>query len=261
LSSPSIVALIPARAGSERVPKKNVRLLGSHPLLAYSIASAQESGIFSRIVCSTDSEDIAAVAEHYGASIKMRPEQYATSTSPDIEWIRNVMAKVKWWGEENDAFAILRPTSPFRTAEMIRCGWKMLQDDSEADSIRAVEKCSQHPYKMWTLTNDGLSKDNRLKPLHPAPKGEHPWHSTQYQWLPEIYVQNTSLEIAWTRVLEGDQAQAGNVIMPFFTQGNEGLVIDYERDFRIAEEIAALGGKLPEVKQAPYEQAKMAKAI
>jgi len=233
MPNPSIVALIPARAESKRVPGKNTRLLGGHPLLAWSIATARESGIFGEIVVSTESAEIADMAERYGAYTIERPAAFATDTSPDIEWVRHAMATVDY-----AAFAILRPTSPFRTAETIRFAWTMLQGDTaHADSIRAVEKCGQHPYKMWTVNK----QRDRIIPLHPAARGEHPWHSSQYQALPEIYVQNSSLEIAWTRVLDGDQAQAGNIVMPFFTDGYEGLAIDYPRDFEYAELLLSQG--------------------
>ncbi len=74
--------------GSERVPQKNVRPLAGHPLLAYAIETALQSGCFERVVVSTDSEEIADVARWYGADVPfLRPAEYATSTSPDIEWL------------------------------------------------------------------------------------------------------------------------------------------------------------------------------
>src|SRR4249920_3201072 len=86
--SPSAVAFIPARLGSKRVPGKNIRALAGHPMLAYTIAPAIESGVFSSVIVSTDSEEIAAIARHYGAEVPfLRPAEYATATSPDIEWI------------------------------------------------------------------------------------------------------------------------------------------------------------------------------
>jgi CMP-N-acetylneuraminic acid synthetase len=84
---PSAVALIGARGGSERVPGKNVRPLAGHPLLAYAIETARQSGVFERVVVSTDSEPIAKVARWYGADVPfLRPAEYATATSPDIDW-------------------------------------------------------------------------------------------------------------------------------------------------------------------------------
>ena len=82
---PSSVALIPARVGSKRVPGKNVRLLQGHPMLAYTIASAIESGVFDSVIVSTDSEDIAKISRHYGAEVPfLRPTKFAGDTSPDI---------------------------------------------------------------------------------------------------------------------------------------------------------------------------------
>ena len=109
---PSAIALIGARAGSERVPGKNVRRLAGHPLLAYAIETARQSEVFDRIVVSTDSERIAQVARWYGADVPfLRPEEYSTSTSPDIEWIAWTLPQLE---ERYDLFAIVRATNPFR---------------------------------------------------------------------------------------------------------------------------------------------------
>src|SRR5215218_11201575 len=107
----SAVALIPARAGSERVPGKNVRELAGHPLIAYSIAAARQSGVFNAILVSTDSPDIAAVAERYGAEVPgLRPPEMATATSPDIDWVEDVLGLLRAEGRTFDVFSILRPT-------------------------------------------------------------------------------------------------------------------------------------------------------
>jgi CMP-N,N'-diacetyllegionaminic acid synthase len=238
--SPSAVALIPARAGSERVPGKNVRELAGHPLLAYSIAAARESGVFGAILVSTDSEEIAAVARRYGAEVpELRPAELATSTSPDVEWVKLAMA-----GREEQIFGILRPTSPFRTAATIRRAFARLVELGErADSIRAVELVRQHPAKMWILDGD------LMHPLLDQPAQGVPLHSMQYQALPQVHVQNSSLELAWSRVLEGDEPSiAGERVAPFLTEGDEGLTIDYPDDFERAERLAASGAaELPRV--------------
>ena len=85
---PSAVALIPARQGSKRVPGKNIRPLGGHPVIAYTIAAALESGVFETVIVSTDSEETAAIARGYGAEVPfLRPPRFAGDTSPDIEWL------------------------------------------------------------------------------------------------------------------------------------------------------------------------------
>jgi CMP-N,N'-diacetyllegionaminic acid synthase len=230
---PTAVGLVPARSGSERVPGKNVMPLGGHPLIAYSIAAAHESGVFGAVVVSTDSEEIAEVARRYGADVPgLRPVEMSTSTSYDIEWVLHVMRE-----RDEDVFAILRPTSPFRNAQTIRRAFERLVELGEdADSIRAVEPARQHPAKMWTLAGE------LLEPLLPQPEGETPLHSRQYQALPKVYAQNSSLELAWSRVL-GEQVPtiSGSRVAPFFTEGAEGFSIDYPDDIERAERMLAGG--------------------
>ena len=109
------------------------------------------------------------------------------------------------------------------------------------DSLRAVERCKQHPGKMWVVRGGGEGRPKRLLPLLPLVPETQPWHSTPYQALPEIYVQNASLEIAWTRVVFGDRSIAGTVLMPFFTEGYEGFDINDEKDWWYAEHLLAMG--------------------
>ena len=155
---PSLIALVPARAGSERVPHKNIRPLAGHPLLAYAIATALEAGVADRVVVSTDSEEIADVARRYGADVPfLRPPEYATATSPDIEWIRYTVATLP---ERYDLFALIRATNPFRGPDVVRRGLAQLLVTPKADSIRAVELVKQHPGKMWMLDEDGRLGDD-----------------------------------------------------------------------------------------------------
>lgn len=245
----TVVALIPARCGSQRVPGKNVRRLGAHPLLAYTIAAARQSGIFAAVVVSTDSDDYARLAEYYGAEAPFRrPTEFAGPTSPDIDWVRHALETLAAAGRSYDCFSILRPTSPFRSAATIQRAWRMFSADRGADSLRAVEKCAQHPGKMW------VARGGRLLPLLPFATAQQPWHSTPYQALPEIYVQNASLEIARCRVVHAGDSIAGEVVMPFFTQGVEGLDINTPEDWWYAEHLLARAeARLPPVAQAPFE--------
>ena len=245
---PSIVALIPARAGSKRVPDKNIKLLGGHPLLAYSIAAAVESGIFAAVIVSTDSQRYVDVIKHYGAeSPFLRPVEIAGDLSPDIEWVAFTLEQLRADGRTFDCFSILRPTSPFRQASTIARAWQEFLSESGVDSLRAVEKCKQHPGKMWVV------RGRRMLPLMPLSPAEQPWHSSQYQSLPEVYVQNASLEIAWSKVVFEGHSIAGNVQMPFFTEGYEGFDVNLPADWRVAQEMVTSGEvALPSVPQAPY---------
>jgi len=237
------VALVPARAGSLRVPGKNILPLAGHPLIAYTIAAAHESNVFDAVLVSTDSEEIADVARRYGAEVPgLRPAEMATATSPDIEWVLHLME-----GRSEDVFSILRPTSPFRGAATIRRAFdRLVELGDRADSIRAVEVVRQHPGKMWVLEGE------LMRPLLEQPADGTPWHSKQYQSLPKVYVQNSSLEIAWTRVLRGPRPSiAGERVAPFLTEGAEGFSIDYPDDVERAERMVARGeAELPRIAHA-----------
>ncbi len=241
---PSVAALIPARSGSERVRDKNIRPLAGHPLLAYAIASARQAEVFDRVVCSTDSTKIAEVAQRYGADVPfLRPAEFATSTSPDIEWITHALEQLE---EHYDLFAIVRATNPFRGPDVLQRGLQQLLATPEADSIRAVELVKQHPGKMWML------EGKTMRPLLDQSHLDTAWHAGQYQALPQIYVQNSALEIAWTRVVSQTGTREGRVIAPYLTAGYEGFNIDDEEDWDRARRLLDAGdAALPEVHH-PY---------
>jgi N-acylneuraminate cytidylyltransferase len=242
------IALVPARAGSKRVPDKNVAALAGHPLLAYTIAAARASGVFDAVVASTDSERYAMIARHYGAEVPaLRPEAIAGDTSPDVEWVEHMLDTLAAAGRTFDAFSILRPTSPFRQAATIQRAWAAFTEDPGADSLRAVEKCEQHPGKMW------IKRGNRLLPLLPFGPEERPWHSCQYPSLPLVYVQNASLEFAWSRTLRASGTIAGVNIVPFVTEGFEGFDVNQRYDWHLAELLVARGeARLPPIDVRPF---------
>jgi len=246
--TPTCIALIPARSGSIRLPEKNIRRLAGHPLIAYTIASAIKSGIFSEVVVSTDSQEYADIAQYYGAKAPfLRPGEYATSSSADIEWIVYTLNRLKEMGDSYDCFSILRPTSPFRMPETIQRAWDLFLGESGVDSLRAVEPCSQHPGKMWVV------RGKRMYPLLPFGPDCQPWHSSPTQSLPLIYVQNASLEIAWTRVPLENGSISGEVITPFITNGWEGFDINTGYEWHLAEELIRTGEvDLPYISKSPY---------
>ena len=237
---PSVVALIPARSGSERVRDKNIRPLAGHPLLAYAVVVARQAEIFDRIVCSTDSGKIAEVAQRYGADVPfLRPSELATATSPDIGWITHALEQLE---DHYDLFAIVRATNPFRGPRVLRRGLEQLLATPEADSIRAVELVKQHPGKMWVL------EGRTMRPLLEQSHLDVAWHAGQYQALPEVYVQNSALEIAWTRVVSQTGTREGKVVAPYLTQAYEGFNIDDEEDWDRARRLLDDGDvSLPDV--------------
>jgi CMP-N,N'-diacetyllegionaminic acid synthase len=250
VSRPRAVAFVPARAGSERVPHKNVRPLAGHPLIAYAIETARQSGVFERVVVSTDSEEISEVARWYGAEVPfLRPAEYATSTSPDVEWLLYTLERLE---EEYELCAIVRATNPFRGPEAVRRGFQQLHDTPEADSLRAVQLVKQHPGKTWVLEDDRRT----MRPLIDQSHLEVAWHAGQYPALPEVYIQNSALEIMRVRAVLETRTREGRVVAPYVTEGYEGLNVDDEEDWERAERLVETGAaRLPEVGRPPYPHA------
>jgi N-acylneuraminate cytidylyltransferase len=217
-------------------------------MLAYTVRGAIDSGVFDAVVCATDSEQYAKVARHYGAEAPvLRPADISGDKSPDIEWVLWTLSMLKQQGRSYDVFSILRPTNPFRLPGTIRRAWETFVGDPHADSLRAVEKCKQHPGKMWVI------RGKRILPVMPFVNGDTPWHSSQYAALPEIYVQNASLEIAWSRVALETKSIAGEAVIPFVSQGLEGFDINDPEDWLLAEHYLSTGeAHLPVVSQSAY---------
>lgn len=217
-------------------------------MLAYSIRSAIESRVFDAVICATDSAGYADVARHYGAEVPcLRAPTISGDRSPDIEWVIWLLDVLREQGRNYDAFSILRPTSPFRLPTTIRRAWAAFIADPRADSLRAVEKCRQHPGKMWVV------RGNRLLPVLPFTIAGVPWHSSQYAALPEVYAQDASLEIAWTRVPLETKSIAGESVIPFVSEGLEGFDINAPEDWVLAQYYLEQGvAQLPTMSCAQY---------
>lgn len=243
--SPTIVALIPARAGSKRVPGKNTRLLGGVPLIQWTIEAAKSSGIFREIIVSSDSPDTLAMASAAGTRVSVRLPEHATDESPDMAWVAHVLLMYKY-EDRPDAFAILRPTSPFRTAGTIQAAWRVFLNRQPCDSVRAIEPVKQHPLKMWQMGFE----HGEIRPLLAEwawPRGVPeravglPFHSRPTQTLPAVFAQNASLEIAWVKTVINRGSISGDRVMPFITEGYEGINIDTEDDWQRAASLVRDG--------------------
>lgn len=238
----NMVALIPARAGSKRVPGKNTRLLYGKPLLVWSIEAALASGVFDAVMVSTEDAATAVIAMDCGVKVHLREAAHAADDSPDIHWVRAALR----YAEHPNAFAILRPTSPFRTAATIRRAYRQFSHD-EAHSLRAVQPVSEHPGKMWQCYGAGYPIVPLIGAEWPSQgpgllglrtRDETPWHSQPTQTLPTVYIQNASLEMAWSYVIPAFGTISGRKVAPFFTEGDEGFDINTEDDWTRAVAIA-----------------------
>lgn len=227
-----IIALIPARSGSQRIKNKNIVNLHGKPLIGYSVISAKKSLIFDKIFVSTNSKNYAFIAKKFGAEVPfLRPNDISGAESSDYEWVNFTLKKLKKMGENFTHFFILRPTSPFRSHKTIRRAWKIFTNYKGAESLRAIELCKQHPAKIWRL------KNNIILPLFKKKKFGQPMHNLQYKSLPKYYIQNASLEISRVSVLDKYKTITGKKIIPFFTKGIEGFDINHPTDLELAKKI------------------------
>lgn len=130
-------AIIPARGGSKGIPRKNIKLLGGKPLIAYSIEAAKESGCFEHVIVSTEDAEIVEVSRQYGAEVKDRPAELATD---HVHSVYTVLDCIQHYNmAPDDVVCMLLPTSPFRTAEDINNAVKLL--DKSCNSVVSVVKC------------------------------------------------------------------------------------------------------------------------
>src|SRR2546421_11911966 len=135
-----LLALIPGRGGSKGIPRKNVMLVAGQPLVAHSIAQARPSERATRVIVSTDDEEIAAVARRFGAEAPfVRPVAYAADLSPDIDGFRHALR----WLEEHESYrpemvVHLRPTGPARRGELIDRAVDLRAGHANAGALRTV---------------------------------------------------------------------------------------------------------------------------
>jgi CMP-N-acetylneuraminic acid synthetase len=203
-------------------------------VLVYSIQAALESQVFTDVLVSTEDQRTGDIAEAAGARWIWRSPALAQDHTADIAWIRDLLSRL---AVRPESFAILRPTSPFRTAETIRRAYRLFTlPDGTHDSLRAVEPVRQHPGKMWEWAGPG-------HPITPLLRGARsdgvPWHSCPTQTLPRIWVQNSSLEMAYTANVEAHGTIHGRKVLPFFTEGIEGFTLDEPDDWDRAEQLVA----------------------
>ena len=220
-----IVAIIPARGGSKRIPRKNIRLFCGHPIISYPIAAAQASGIFERIIVSTDSQDIADVARKYGAECPFRrPPNLCADSIPLRPVIRHA---VKWVQSHNGpvkAVCIIMPTTPLLTGELLKEGYKVLTR-KEASAVLGVTTFP-HPVQRAL----GLSQNGYLVQMFP----EH-FHLNTND-LPDTY--HDAAQFYWFRINArawlSDKVPPPDAI-PLAIPRIRALDIDTEEDWEFAE--------------------------
>ena len=229
-----IVALIPARGGSKRIPRKNVRLFAGKPLIAWSIELAKECNLIDDVIVSTDDQEIADVARAWGANVPfLRPAEISGDLSTDYEVAKHYLEFCEQSGiVRPDIIVHLRPTYPNRTQNILmKTLQQFLVNCDKYDSLRTVVVNDKPAFKMYTI-----SADNVLTPLfNKIGDVERPYDKPA-QLLPQTMWHNGYIDIFKSSIIKETQSISGNRILPYILDPHEVDDIDTIDEWVAAEQ-------------------------
>lgn len=214
-----VIAIIPARAGSKGLVKKNLALLAGKPLIAWTIEEAKKSTYIDQLIVSTDGEDISQVARDYGAHVPfMRSETLAKDDTAMMEVILDVLDKMP----EYDYVILLQPTSPLRVVQDIDACLELC-DENNAPACVSVSPAKGHPYWMYYFHQKSL-----------IPLVENANNVTRRQDLPPVYQLNGAVYVAKTQWLRDKKTFMTKETLGYNMPKNRSVDIDDEFDFQLA---------------------------
>lgn len=223
-----VLALIPARGGSKRVPRKNVLKLGGLPLIGWSIQAALNSEVCSDVLVSTDDPEIAEIARELGALVPaLRPAALSTDTAGSVDVALHVLNGYEAEHGMVDAVILLQPTSPFRSALAIREAMQLFDSYGGARPVVSVAPVATHPAWSFRLEGEGMA------PLlgWDALRGRS-------QDLEPMWTLNGSIYIVSPTRLRHDLAFVTPDVLPFQMSGvTDNIDIDTWLDWRFAESV------------------------
>lgn len=233
-----ILALIPARGGSKGILRKNIRLFAGYPLIAWSIAAAKQSDLVTRVIVSTDDEEIAAVAREWGAETPfLRPAEFAQDNTTDLPVFEHAL---KWLadveGYRPDVVIQLRPTSPIRPRTMVDDAIRVLANHTDADCVRGVVPAAQNPFKMWRFNGDSKP----LQPLLEVAGIDEPYNAPR-QILPPVYWQTGHIDAILVSTITQKKSLTGDVIYPLLIDPKYTVDIDTLPDWAKYEALVYSG--------------------
>lgn len=222
-----IYTVIPARAGSRGIPKKNIKLLQGKPLLQYSIEYSLKCPLISRTIVSTESEEVALLAKQASAEVPfLRPAELAQDHVPDYPVMRHALeALEKFYKEQIDWIVLLRPTSPFRPPHLIEEAVLLVQKYPEATAVRAVAESKEHPFRQWQTDGSYIVGYEK--------SGNEPYNLPRQQ-LPKMFFQTGDIELVKRQTLL-DGSVSGSRVLPIFIRREDILDLDTLLDWDKAE--------------------------
>ncbi len=234
-----VLAIIPARGGSKGIPRKNIREFAGYPLIAYSIQAALNSKLVTRVIVSTDDEEIALVARQYGAEVPfLRPSEIAQDMTLDLPVFQHVLGELaKTEDYQPDVVVQLRPTSPVRPVTLVDDAVQLLLDHPEVDSVRGIVPSGQNPYKMWKID----PKSGLMQGLLAVKGIEEPYNAPR-QVLPETFWQTGHIDAIRPNVIIQQNSMSGKNILPVMIDPLYTVDIDKPVDWQRAEWLVWYGG-------------------
>ena len=204
-----VFALVTARSGSKGVPDKNLKQIGSHSLLEWSIKSALKSSEVTKVFLSTDSPEYAKLGESFGAIVPfLRPEELASDTAVDLDVIKHFLTEIK---ESPDAIVHIRPTTPLRNPQVINDAViKFMKLKNEITSLRSVHEMSESAYKTFEVSDQGL-----LKPIASVADGDKA--NLPRQAFPKTYQANGYVDVLNPEFILKEHKLHGDKIFAFKT--------------------------------------------
>lgn len=220
----NVVALIPARSGSKGVPHKNIKNLGGHPLIEWSIQACLKSRLIDRVIVSTDSKEYADLAVRLGAEAPfLRPAEIAGDRSTDFDFVVHALDWFAAHGGEPEFLVHMRPTTPYRAPALIDQAIEAFRGETKATALRSVHEMSESAYKTFEIAPAGQLK--RLGADNTALDAAN----NARQQFPATYQANGYVDVLSSRFVRSHGLIHGDWVMPFITPAV--VEVDTEEDF------------------------------
>lgn len=219
-----VLGIIPARGGSKSIPRKNVALLNGRPLISYTIQAARESQFISRLIVSTDDEEIARISAAFGAEVPfMRPKELGQDSTPSIEVVLHALEVLRSeYGYCPDIVVLLQATCPLRNARDIDQAISTYLS-TEADVVVSVAKVEEHPFNMYKVEGGFLcaftERDTRI---------------TLRQDYPEVYRLNGAVYVSRPETLRRLHSFISGRLVPYVMPKERSVDIDDPLDMLYA---------------------------
>ena len=221
-----VLGVMPARGGSKGVPKKNVKLLGGKPLIAYSIEAARAAKRLTRVIVSTDDEEIAEVSRRWGADAPfLRPAELATDAAKAVPVIQHALEEMERRDDlVYDAVLMLQPTTPFRTGADIDRAIEILEKTGADSVISVVDVEGHHPARMKYLEDGRLIDPDFCEAYENQPRQE----------LRPMYLRNGMIYLTRREVMRSGSFK-GSDCRALIVETHRSVNIDTPLDFELAE--------------------------